>query len=355
MLSLRQGDSFIESINVDADLRIHVDQTIDALAAGVEVVYQAAFFDNDGSGQAWVGYADFLTKVALPSRLGGYSYEPEDTKLARRVRPSAVLQLCAYAEQLARVQGCVPELIHVVLGGQRRVSLRLAEFGAYFRTVKARFEQVLSNGTATYPTPVEHCSVCVWRPRCDEQRSGDDHLSLVPGLSSEQARKLSEHSGITTVAELAAFSGGAVPGMAGTTMEKLSRQARLLVTARTSSAAIPPYELLQTAEPGIGLGALPDPDPGDLFFDIEGDPYVGEGGIEYLLGVGWIASDGQFAYQAFWGHDEAGEKAAFEAFIDFVTERLAGSSAPPRLSLCLLRTDRSRAPHGAPRDARAGG
>ena len=314
---------FIEPIDVDADLRIRVNQTIDALAAGVEVVYQAAFFDNDGSGQAWVGYADFLTKVALPSRLGGYSYEPEDTKLARRVRPSAVLQLCAYAEQVARVQGCVPELIHVVLGGQRRVSLRLAEFGAYFRTVKARFEQVLSNGAATYPTPVEHCSVCVWRPRCDEQRSGDDHLSLVPGLSSEQARKLSEHSGITTVAELAAFSGGAVPGMAGTTMEKLSRQARLLVTARTSSAAIPPYELLQTAEPGIGLGALPDPDPGDLFFDIEGDPYVGEGGIEYLLGVGWIASDGQFAYQAFWGHDEAGEKAAFEAFIDFVTERLA--------------------------------
>ena len=50
---------------------------------------------------------------------------------------------------------------------------------------------------------------------------------------------------------------------------------------------------------------------------------MGEGGIEYLLGVGWIASDGKFAYQAFWGHDEAGEKAAFEALIDFVTERLA--------------------------------
>ena len=33
-----------------------------------------------------------------------------------------------------------------------------------------------------------------------------------------------------------------------------------------------------------GLAALPEPSPGDLFLDLEGDPYV-DGGLEYLFGV----------------------------------------------------------------------
>ena len=41
-----------------------------------------------------------------------------------------------------------------------------------------------------------------------------------------------------------------------------------------------------------GLNALPEPSAGDLFFDIEGDPFVGTGGLEYLLGVGWVEQDG---------------------------------------------------------------
>lgn len=312
----------VETISADAPLNLRVEQTATALAAGIDVIYQAAFFDTDDPGPAWVGYADFLTRVDGTSSLGEYSYEPEDTKLARHVRPSAVLQLCAYAEQLGRLQGRSPEFVHVVLGGQQRVSLRLAEFAAYFRAAKVRFEQAVASEAVTYPHPVEHCAVCVWRTRCDQQRSADDHLSLVPGLSSEQARKLTERSGVATVAELAVFSGDSVTGMAKTTLEKLRRQARLLVTARTASPDAPPYELLQTAEPGIGLGALPEPDPGDLFFDIEGDPYAGARGIEYLFGVGWVRPDGEFDYRSFWGHDASGEKAAFEAFIDFVTERL---------------------------------
>jgi AAA domain/RNase_H superfamily len=60
-----------------------------------------------------------------------------------------------------------------------------------------------------------------------------------------------------------------------------------------------------------------------VFFDIEGDPYVGSAGLEYLLGAGWRELGGEFAYRAFWAHDERAEMAAFEEFIDFVFERLA--------------------------------
>jgi uncharacterized protein len=297
------------------------EQTRMALAAGPAVIYQATFFDGDGADILWLGYSDFLSRVELPSALGSFSYEPEDTKLARQVRPSAIVQLCQYADQLARVQGVTPAQIHVVLGGKQRTSFRLAEFSSYFRSAKHQFLEFVGSTMPTYPVPVEHCNVCAWRNVCDERRIADDHLSLVPGLTGEQVRKLAASAGITSVTTLASFSGNSVRGIGTATLERLRAQARLQVRARETGNGPPPFELLSDAGPGIGLGALPEPTPDDLFFDIEGDPYVGEGGLEYLLGVAWLGRDGDFEYRAFWAHTEAEEKASFEAFIDFVTER----------------------------------
>ena len=313
----------VARIPADGDLAPRVEATMVAMRAGVDVVYQAAFLDDEGTGPAWMGFADFLVKVDLPSDLGPFSYEPEDTKLARRVKPVAVLQLCAYAEQLEHVQGVAPRSIHVVLGTRERVTLRLADFAAYYRAAKQRFLRAVSAGIDAYPVPVEHCGVCIWRTRCDEQRIADDHLSVVPGLRSDHLRKLTDVAGIDTVAALALHAGTPATGIGQPTLEKLIRQALLLVEARGLPAGKPPYELLGPAEVGKGLGALPAPSPGDLFFDIESDPYIGTGGLEYLLGVGWLEADGTFAYRSFWSHSPDDEKASFEAFIDFVMDRLA--------------------------------
>src|SRR5690606_28069260 len=78
-----------------------------AMEAGADVIFQATFLDERDSVR-WRGHADFLRKVDRPSALGPWSYEPEDTKLARQVKSSAVLQLCHYAEQVARLQGAEP-------------------------------------------------------------------------------------------------------------------------------------------------------------------------------------------------------------------------------------------------------
>src|SRR5438445_1098396 len=54
---------------------------------------------------------------------------------------------------------------------------------------------------------------------------------------------------------------------------------------------------------------------------MEGDPFAGEG-LEYLFGIVENAG-GEPSYHTFWGHDEVGEKRAFEATIDFFMARLA--------------------------------
>ena len=43
----------------------------------------------------------------------------------------------------------------------------------------------------------------------------------------------------------------------------------------------------------MGLARLHEPSPGDIFFDLEGDPFVGDGGIEYLFGYSFLDDDGQ--------------------------------------------------------------
>jgi hypothetical protein len=70
-----------------------------------------------------------------------------------------------------------------------------------------------------------------------------------------------------------------------------------------------------------GLAVLPEPSPGDLFYDIEGDPFVGTGGLEYLHGIGWLEEDGTFSCRALWAHTPAEERKAFEDLIDLIVER----------------------------------
>ena len=96
------------------------------------------------------------------------------------------------------------------------------------------------------------------------------------------------------------------------TYEKSRAQALIQVEARETGEL--KYELKKVV-PDIGLAALPEPSDGDVFFDIEGDPFVGEHGLEYLLGYAFF-EDGKLKYKSLWGFDRSEEKSIFEQFID---------------------------------------
>ena len=116
------------------------------MRAGAEVIYQGVLFD----GVRWRGHSDFLQRVERPSELGSFSYEVADTKLARRVKPYFLLQLCFYSELVEAIQGLAPEWMHVVLGTRESQSFRVAEFAAYYRSVKHGFESVVDAGLSSY-------------------------------------------------------------------------------------------------------------------------------------------------------------------------------------------------------------
>jgi uncharacterized protein len=303
-------------------------ETAAAMQAGRDVIYQATFFDG-----RWRGHADFLLRVERQSDLGEWSYEIADTKLSRTVKANAIIQMCVYADGLARLQGAPPARVHVVTGDGLAHPYRLADYAAYYRAVKGRFEATFFGevpGTIgradTYPEPVEHCRVCSWWPMCIDRRRTDDHLSLVAGMTRAQTTKLRD-AGIPTLAALGESPPGSpVPDMSQKPLERIRHQARLQLEGRRSGTRR--YELIDPdpAMPGAGLASLPIASPLDVFFDIEADPWALEGGIEYLLG--WLEEvDGRGVYHAIWGHDAEAERRAFEAFIDLVTDRLARDPA----------------------------
>jgi predicted RecB family nuclease len=303
-----------------AELRAAEAETLEAMRRGTDVIYQATFFDG-----RWRGHADFLLRTERPSTLGGWSYDVADTKLARGVKAGAILQVCVYADRLTELQGVAPERLVIVTGDSVEHEERLVEYAAFYRTVKARFEARIfgtDDAPATYPDPVDHCRVCTWFPTCMDRRRADDHLSIVAGMTRTATERLVEGS-VPTRRALAVLSPEVrVPDMNVRPLARLREQARIQVEGEDRHKLL--YELIEPdpEAPDHGLAALPEPSALDLFFDIEADPWMYDDGLEYLLGVAWRTPDGGHDYRPIWGHTRADEKAAFEAFIDLVIERL---------------------------------
>jgi predicted RecB family nuclease len=321
-VELMQAEFGNELVSIDGSasddgLRAAVEATAAAMQDGAPLIYQASFL-RDG----WMGYADFLARVDDPSDLGPWSYRPVDTKYARSVKPYFVIQLCLYAELIEAVQGTPPLRIELILGDDRRLSLPTGDFRAYFARMKDRFLAAVEPPLIeTYPMPVEHCEICDWAEPCEERRIEDDHLSQVANLGAAQTRKLNA-AGVETVPELVTATDEVRPkGMSIATFEKLRAQAALQVSEReTGEKSLILLEPRQAGEgPPRGFGLLPQPSDGDLFFDIEGDPFYDDG-LEYLWGVSYL-EDGEPRFRPFWGLDHQEERRAFEEFVDFVFER----------------------------------
>jgi uncharacterized protein len=283
-------------------------ETEDAIHAGREVIYQATFVDGD-----WRGLADFLIRGA-----DGF-YEAYDTKLARHGKPAHVLQLCFYSEQVGRIQGRLPDKMHIALGSGETESYRVLDFLAYYRRVRERFLDAVRHPRPTEPYPVAHCGICDFLPLCEAWWDDHDHLTRVANIRRDQIVRLGE-AGITTLAKLGDTPREtAVPRIAAATFENIRHQAELQLRHRRTGEHT--YEPLRP-EDERGFALLPKPSPGDLFFDMEGDPFwEPSAGLEYLFGVLWI-EDGKPQFRPFWAHDREGERHAFEEFVDFVRERL---------------------------------
>lgn len=293
--------------------------TLEAMSKGIDVIVQARLGD-----ELWIGRADILRRIDKPSNLGSWSYEIEDTKLSQNTRAGTVLQLCLYTDLITALQGFTPTEMHVVKPGEGfpKESFLYTDFQAYYRLVRHNFTHTMTETSppATYPNPVSHCDICRWSMECDSKWHKDDHLCLIAGIRSLHIGEL-QRQGIQKLEQFAeektALREKPERGNEET-FAKAHAQARIQLKGRKEDKLV--YEFL-LPEPGRGFSRLPEPSDADIYFDIESDPFVGDGGIEYLLGYVCKNSKGIYEYQCLWALDQQAEKHAFETFIDFVMDR----------------------------------
>lgn len=343
------------------DLRDAHDRTVAALRDGAALVYQGVLFDG-----RFLGRPDFLVddaRLAPGSPLPGADLpdgspsddatsgaEPRsaapsssstpgtplvtvvDTKLARHAKVTALLQLAAYADQLVRAGLDVAPSLRLVHGDGSVSEHALADVLPVYRERRARLERVVDahladEGPVTWgDARFSACGRCV---ACTRHVVAERDLLLVAGLQTTQRTRL-RAAGITTIDALAS-STGPVEGVAERVLTNLREQAAMQV----AQDARPP---LPDGRPDVravlvakeALEALHAPDPGDVFFDFEGDPLwtapgSSDWGLEYLFGLveAPASPEDEPVFRAFWAHDRAQEKQALVDFFAYLRDRRA--------------------------------
>ncbi|OBF53501.1 nuclease [Mycobacterium sp. 852002-50816_SCH5313054-b] len=287
-----------------AGLTAAAEATQRAIANRAPVVYQAAMFDG-----RFVGFADFLV-------LDDDHYRVTDTKLARSPKVTALLQLAAYADALADAGVVVAPEAELELGDGTVVRYRVCDLIPVYRSQRTHLERLL-DGHHTTGAPVrwddDGVAACFRCALCTEQLRATDDLLLVAGMRIGQRDTLIG-AGITTIATLADHT-GPVADLAPPALNKLTAQAKLQLRQRDTG--IPQFEIVDPQP----LTLLPEPDPGDLFFDFEGDPLwtadARDWGLEYLFGI----LDATGSFRALWAHDRMDERKALTDFLAMVKKR----------------------------------
>ncbi len=301
--------------------REHADAlsaTEEAMRAGVDVIVQGAL---GAAPTVWP--AGLLERTSRPSALGDWSYEIADTKLARETHAGSVVQLGLYSELLSHVQGFAPEWFRIVTPDPERPvqCFRSDEYGAYIRLVRGQMiaTVALTPGeiaAASYPEPVPLVMSATGRCSAGQAPPLLLFVARCRDHGSPAARVFLQSHGVGTLTIWACFS----PPLpfrfdhGSDASYAALEQARLQLESRGRTP--PLYELREVAD-GQGLARLPEPTPGDMFLDLEGDNLAVEGGREFLFGVVTAGrGTGEADYTAYWAMTDREERNAFEAVMD---------------------------------------
>ena len=320
------------------------DATTVALHSDADALFQAVFFQPQLPEAelpiGFQGFADFVVRQ-------GPLWEVWDTKLARRAKDSALVQLAAYADQLHEAGIATSPEVRLILGNGQASVHTVDDLMPEYKHLRELVIHLIHERSA-HTEPVEWGSILY--PACGKPGCGachqavldHDDLFQVYKLSTTQRSKL-RLAGITTMEQLAESTPeslrSSVSGVGPATLERLRRQARMQWATLSNPGSRPQWEVLSRSV----LAQVPAPNPGDLFFDFEGDPTYQEWdesglpvtesgpdspprfGIEYLFGVwGNNINPGSANpdFLGIWAEDFAQEGLALERFCALVEQRL---------------------------------
>ncbi|MEY3614983.1 MAG: hypothetical protein RL752_891, partial [Actinomycetota bacterium] len=302
---------------------------LELMGQGVPVIYQGVL--KGGSGQLeFSGRPDFLlrgdyrfemseqglTAIQVGAWQGGYT--AWDAKLSATPKPDYQIQVGLYADVLRTLNLEASSEHGLVLGNREIAAFSADALIAQMLVKRSAYEASVAAIVAQDPKTLAdlgelvceastYCDLCEYPALCRHMRLQTNHLQLVAGITKAQIDAL-RHLGITTVRQLAELD-EPTEKHSVEIIRKLALQARLQQNFFDTGV-----RSQVVADPEL-LSGLPEANPGDLFFDLEGFTFFGEpGGLEYLWG--WVDAKGEYFHH--WADDRAGEERAFESFMEAV-------------------------------------
>jgi len=193
VVNVAENSGVNSGLSLSEKHQVAVRYTSQLMSDGVDVIAQALL-----QKESFRGYADFLVKVPGASELGDYHYEVWDTKLARRVKPGMILQLCCYVDMVDSIQGRKAEHLVVALGNGEKQRVPLVDCFDYYLSVKRAFLEAQDNWSiGAEPDPAAHSEFGDWAGYASKKLEARDHLSRVARISRREIDRL-EADGITT-------------------------------------------------------------------------------------------------------------------------------------------------------------
>lgn len=301
----------IQKVEVDMDISEEEAEkvTMQYMKNGEELIYQGVISSIDGDLKL-KGRPDLLKKCSGSSKFGDYYYTPIEIKNSTKCdKPEYKKQLMLYALILEKIQGYRPETGGFINKNKEQLPCELTvklmsstvDVVGSIMSILRGSEPPLKITKEALDTP--------WGEVIMAEAKARDDIALLYMIRADAADGLRD-VGIKTVEEMAKCDTGALPKIKGAplkTLEKLKVQAKSLIH----------NEIIQIAKPDIPDARI------KIYFDIEGDPFLG---VDYLFGF-WIVKDGadpEFKYflaerpedeQKMWGDFLAWLKA--ENFSDY--------------------------------------
>ena len=347
-IPLRYGIAFEEALEkelliglgdlVQAPKDRSMEATLELMAAGVPVIYQGTL--RGGTGEIlFSGRPDFLLRedfrfefsgqgltalqvqIDEPQNLGPYAYSAWDVKLSQTPKLDYQNQVGLYLDVLQQL-GLASSGEHGLLLGSRKVASFASDVlhaqllqarSNYFKLVNeilAKPAESIKDLGSLVCAASSYCDLCEYPALCEHMRRETGHLQLVAGITKANIQSLAA-LGVTTIQELATYNGDSGE-LSPELLRKLKTQSRLQVHTYETGEHV--FEVINREV----LTLLPQGNPGDLFFDIEGFTFFSEpGGLEYL----WGFSDAAGTFTGLWADNRLNEKRVFSEFMAEVLQR----------------------------------
>lgn len=250
--------------------------TLELMRQGVERIYQGMLLKEGPDGVTLATSPDLLLKQPGESCFGDWFYLPADIKMGRRPKLDYQLVATFHALVLSSVQGVWPDTSLLLLRekGEYSVNLEL-RVPQVQELISNCIEMLRSHQEPEVFISRHPCSFCHWYSSCYAIAKAEQHLSLLPGVTSNRYALLQALS-VTTVEALAATDPAQLEVFPEFADNKIAPQLVLQAQAVLENRAI-----ATDAAAYIHPGDLPV-SPVELYFDLEAEPELN---LDYLHGV----------------------------------------------------------------------